>query len=112
MVTYAYTIEPVALLGAARSVAAPTSTDTLWVAATVLGGAKVAQVALVYDAGAGPVTVVMTDDGAHGDGAAGDGRYGAAFPAFPAGTTVRYYLRVTDALGRPATVPAGAPAAS
>ena len=34
----------------------------------------------------------MFDDGAHGDGAAADGVFGAATTNFPAGTKVRYYI--------------------
>jgi hypothetical protein len=36
--------------------------------------------------------VQMFDDGAHNDGAAGDGVYGAQIPAYPANTMVRYYV--------------------
>ncbi|MFO1514034.1 MAG: CotH kinase family protein, partial [Verrucomicrobiota bacterium] len=34
----------------------------------------------------------MFDDGAHGDGKAGDGVFGAAVASYPAGTKVRYYI--------------------
>ena len=43
-------------------------------------------------------TVLMLDDGLHGDGAAGDGTYGAIIPAsaaFP-GQMIRYYVSATD----------------
>lgn len=36
--------------------------------------------------------VIMFDDGQHNDGAAGDGVYGAAIPAYPAGSWVRFYI--------------------
>jgi hypothetical protein len=36
--------------------------------------------------------IQMFDDGAHNDGGAGDGVYGAEIPAFPANTMVRYYV--------------------
>jgi hypothetical protein len=36
--------------------------------------------------------VQMFDDGAHADGAAGDGAFGAATAIYPAGTKVRYYV--------------------
>jgi len=36
--------------------------------------------------------VVMADDGLHGDGAAGDGTYGAVIPGRNAGTLVRFYI--------------------
>jgi hypothetical protein len=36
--------------------------------------------------------VQMLDDGAHGDGEAGDGVFGATVTNYPAGTKVRYYI--------------------
>ena len=41
-----------------------------------------------------PVTVTMYDDGLHGDGAAGDGVYGAQIPAQALGTAVSYSVAV------------------
>lgn len=38
------------------------------------------------------VTVLMFDDGAHGDGVSGDGIYGADIPAQPTGSWVRFYI--------------------
>lgn len=46
-----------------------------------------------------PVLVPMVDDGTHGDGAAGDLRYGASIAAQPAGTLVRYRVLATSAAG-------------
>jgi hypothetical protein len=45
--------------------------------------------------------VTMFDDGAHGDGAANDGVYGAIIPASAStnGQMVRWYFRTTDILG-------------
>jgi hypothetical protein len=54
--------------------------------------------------------LVMSDDGAHHDGAAGDSVYGASIPAFPVGTTINYYLVASDTGGLLATNPLGAPA--
>ena len=42
-------------------------------------------------------TVTMSDDGAHGDGLAGDGIYGAIVPAQPNNTIVEFYLQARDA---------------
>lgn len=61
-------------------------------------------------AGAATVNVAMADDGAHQDGAAGDGVYGAQIPAFPNGTTVNYFVTAANSGGLRATNPAGAPA--
>src|ERR1051325_2591537 len=48
------------------------------------------------------VTVPMFDDGAHGDGAAHDGIFGAVIPASASttGQMVRYYISATDLNGR------------
>lgn len=42
-------------------------------------------------------TVPMLDDGAHGDGPAGDGVFGAFIASQPAGTKVRYYVEARSA---------------
>jgi phosphodiesterase/alkaline phosphatase D-like protein len=53
--------------------------------------------------------VAMADDGAHGDGAAGDHVYGGQLPGLPLGTTVQYYVAATDGSGTVHTDPATAP---
>ena len=47
-------------------------------------------------------TIPMQDDGNHGDGAAGDGVYGATIPADASkpGQLVRFFVTATDAIGR------------
>ncbi len=60
--------------------------------------------------GPATVNVAMADDGAHQDGAAGDGVYGGAIPPFTNGTTVSYYLTAANNGGQSATNPIGAPA--
>jgi gluconolactonase len=54
----------------------------------------------------------MLDDGKHGDGPAGDGRFGAAIPAFPEATRINYYIAAVATGGAEAREPAGAPAVS
>jgi hypothetical protein len=49
-----------------------------------------------YDAGAGFVSLLLFDDGLHGDGAPGDQIHGAQVPGFAQNTTVRYYVRARD----------------
>jgi hypothetical protein len=51
----------------------------------------------------------MYDDGLHGDGAIGDGTYGATIPGQPSLTTVHYYLRAVDNLGALTNDPPDAP---
>ena len=53
--------------------------------------------------------VAMFDDGLHHDSAPDDGIYGGQIPAFPAGTTVNYFLTATDVASLSATNPMTAP---
>ncbi|MBI3880593.1 MAG: sulfatase-like hydrolase/transferase, partial [Verrucomicrobia bacterium] len=69
-------------------------------------------VATAMAGGAAYTNVAMADDGAHQDGAAGDGVFGAQIPAFPTGTTVSYYLTAANSGGLSATNPVGAPASN
>ena len=64
----------------------------------------------VTSGGATTTTVTMDDDGAHSDGLAGDGVYGAQIPALPVGSIVSYYLTATNSTGFSTTSPEGAPA--
>ena len=48
----------------------------------------------------------MFDDGAHGDGAAGDGIYGAHRPPLPNGRITEFYVRAADASGNARIWPA------
>jgi Lamin Tail Domain/CotH kinase protein/Bacterial TSP3 repeat len=50
-------------------------------------------------------TALMFDDGAHRDGAAGDGIYGAIIPAHPNDTVVEFYVEAMDSGGRANTWP-------
>jgi hypothetical protein len=47
----------------------------------------------------------MADDGGHGDGSAGDGRYGVRAPVTPATTSLRFYFEVRDRAGRSTRYP-------
>lgn len=44
-------------------------------------------------------SVFAADDGAHGDGSAGDGVFGAQLPGFPDGEYVNYWVEVVDSGG-------------
>jgi hypothetical protein len=50
--------------------------------------------------------VEMRDDGQQGDGAAGDGMFGAVLPQAPDGTVIEFYLVAADAEGQTRTYPA------
>ncbi len=75
-----------------------------------------ASVVMRYRVMFGPeIEVTMFDDGVHGDGALGDGVYGATIPASAStnGQMVRWYFRTTDVLGNASRWPLFAnPAAS
>lgn len=74
--------------------ATPTAGEGAWVRANVNSASGVFQVNLFYsNALTGNFsTTQMFDDGAHHDGAAGDGIYGGMVPAFAAGSWVRCYV--------------------
>lgn len=88
-----------------QSPATVTAASSVWITATATSPGSLSGVSLVYDAGSGPVTVAMYDDGVHQDFAAGDGVYGAQIPALAAGTIVKYYVTATNAAGLSATDP-------
>jgi hypothetical protein len=90
----------------------PTAKEAVWITSRVGDDRAVRSVVLTYLVGASAasgVTVTMLDDGAHSDGAAGDGLYGAEIPAEPAGTTVSYHVTATDDFGRSSVIPTTAP---
>ena len=55
---------------------------------------------------AGFLSMSMLDDGAHGDGRAGDGVFGAEIPAQPDGQIVEFFVEATDSAGNTRTWPA------
>lgn len=92
-----------AISGVQHRPARPGDTDDLVVTAAIAQTQKpIASVQLkyrvMYDS---EVTLSMFDDGTHGDGAAGDGVYGATIPASAAtpGQMIRYYIETTDTYG-------------
>lgn len=88
----------------------PTATNVVWITSTVTNSRTVALVMLTYVAAGATNTITLADDGAHQDGAAGDGRYGGAIPAFAPDTTVAYYVTAQDEFGNTANDPSAAPA--
>lgn len=83
--------------------AEPADTDTLTVTARLRPAfAPVASATLRYRVMFGSeVSLPFLDDGAHGDGAAADGIYGATVPASAStpGQMVRWYITATDTTG-------------
>lgn len=79
----------------------PRSTDPVGITARVIDeSASGLTVTLQYrvDSAAPPpfTATTMFDDGAHGDGVAGDGIYGVILPAMPNNTLVEFYVEATD----------------
>jgi len=87
----------------------PLENDNLVVTARVFPTANpIANVTLYYRVMFNTeVSLAMFDDGAHGDGLAGDGVYGATIPASAStsGQMVRYYLRAQDNVGLTSRLP-------
>ncbi len=55
---------------------------------------------LFHHTGGAEDSLVMYDDGAHGDGLAGDSVFGATIPGFAQGINVRYRIRTNDGMGQ------------
>ncbi len=84
------------IVSVAGPINAPTAAEAATITAEVRGsgGEGVDSVWLYHRSKSYGVfaAVPMLDDGSHGDGAAGDGVYGASTSQYPAGTKVRYYV--------------------
>jgi hypothetical protein len=89
--------------------AVPRSTEALSVSARILNETASGVTATLrwrVDGAASFSGAAMLDDGAHGDGAAGDGIFGALLPAMPNSTVIEYYIEASDAQGNTRTWPA------
>ncbi len=86
---------------------APVNNQTVTLLAVVAddGNEEELTVTAHWDAGSGEQSLEMFDDGAHNDGGAADGIYGAALGAFPTGTIVYYYVTAEDDTGQPGRYP-------
>jgi len=88
--------------------AIPRSTNTVTITARIVDELSSGLTVQLFNRvdGAGSFTsTAMFDDGAHGDGAAGDGYFGAVLPARADKTIVEFYVRATDATGHARTWP-------
>ncbi|GMU22997.1 MAG: hypothetical protein AMXMBFR13_30810 [Phycisphaerae bacterium] len=90
----------------------PTSSQAVTVTALV-GGGGLGSVTLYYkrDPEVSFSSTPMYDDGAHGDGAAGDGTYAGTIPAQLHGTTMEFYIQA-NATGGNTAFPASSPSAN
>lgn len=99
------------ILDVIHSPAVPKSTDAVTVTARLEDetpfGLSAELFFRVSVASPGAFTAVpMFDDGLHGDGAAGDGLFGAELPPQASGSVVEFYVRATDATSISRTYPA------
>jgi hypothetical protein len=78
----------------------PNSSSYVVIRARVDDDSAVTQVMLHYNDGSGWTTAQMYDDGAHSDGAAGDGVYGCRLTPRPSQTLVRYKVEAVDDAGQ------------
>jgi len=79
----------------------PDSSESVLVTARITDNVAVTTASLSYTINSGtPLEVQAFDDGAHGDGEAGDDLYGAAIPPHPDGTTVILHYSARDNLGQ------------
>lgn len=91
-----------------HSPAIPTSTDTVTISARIVdefAGGLTVTVHWRLDGAANFTAASMMDDGAHGDGLAGDGIYGAFMPPQANGEVVEFYLQATDKENNTRTYP-------
>jgi len=90
----------------------PRTTDAIAITVRAYDDTAVTSVSLYFrlDGVAGPFSrVPMLDDGAHYEGAAGDGVYGALLPPQPQGTILEFWIRAADNTMQTRDIPTTAP---
>jgi len=88
--------QPPAIQTLARAIEIPSNADSVTVTSFVEDQIGLSTVELMVDTGSGFTPQLMFDDGAHGDGPAGNSTYGTFISPLPSGTVVRYFVRATD----------------
>lgn len=101
---------PPAILNTRHSPRYPAADAEVVVTSLVHDDRDVDAVSLIVDVGLEPDAIQMFDDGAHGDGDAGDGLYGTTIPPAPEGLLVRYYVLAIDSQSAISRDPVNAPA--
>src|SRR6185503_5415883 len=87
------------ILEAAHAPIIPKSTDPVTITARILDehtNGLTVTLQWRVDGAASFTVAAMFDDGAHGDGLAGDGVFGVVLPAEPNGTIIEFYLTARD----------------
>ncbi len=87
------------------SPSAPTSRDDVTILAVLRDDNGIASVTAHYDDGGGVIDAPMFDDGAHGDGFAGDGLWGVDIGSYSTGEIVRYWVTAIDSAGQEGRFP-------
>ena len=99
------------ITGVAHSPVIPGATDPVTISARLIDERSPGLGLTVYYRNATTTTppaftaAVMFDDGAHGDGSAFDGIFGAVLPAQSVGTVIEFYLVASDPEGNTRTFP-------
>ena len=97
------------IAGVLHSPAIPAPLQSITVVATVLDDAVIPTVTLYYRQDQDPTiaysSTPMYDDGAHGDGAAGDRVFGAVLPGLAEGQRLDFTIRADDGTGSSAAPP-------
>ena len=97
------------ILEVAHSPVVPLPTNPVTVSARILDEGTNVTVRLFWRVNMlfpfGFASTNMVDDGAHGDGVAGDKIFGAVLPAQPQGTIIEFYVQATDSGNRASTWP-------
>ena len=99
------------IIGAQHLPAVPRSTDSISVSARIVNEVASGVTTTLrwrVDGAASFSSTNMLDDGAHGDGAAGDGIFGALLSPVANGTIIEYYIEASDGQGNTRTWPAPA----
>lgn len=95
--TSALEIYPVTLIGTGQTPAQPLQQDSVTAITTeILADSGVASAIVMVDTGTGYFSLPLLDDGTQGDGASGDGVYGALLGHISVETLVSYYVEVVD----------------
>lgn len=102
MIWRTYVDTPPTISSVICSPSLPTPADTVTVRATITDTAAVTSAALCYSVSPSGQTAAVQafDDGAHGDGAAGDTVYAATIPAQPHDSVVVYSYTAWDSAGQ------------
>lgn len=94
--------------------AVPRSTNPISIAVHAYDNSAVTSVSLFYKNDSAPSFAVtrMLDDGAHGDGGAGDGVYGVVLPPQAQGSILEFWMRAQDNTLQTRDIPTSAPTAN